>query len=171
MVNVPLTSVSDNICQVSTFQHAFSDFMHIELGMEEVRVEPGEGLSGDEEWIAHAELDEILGLSRVGCHENMVDGVRDDSGSGRIDKCSRKAYYGEGTWWLDRWLQGRPEMVAKDIMKLGHGDKNTLASDLLSIRIVQPRVNKSISPVILTTNIDINVYCLPVKRPWSIGCH
>ena len=149
-------------------EHAFLDFMYMELVMEEVRVEPGEGLSGDEEWIAHTELDEILGLSRVGCHEDMVDGVRDDSGGGRIDKCSRKAYYGEGTWWLDRWLQGRPDTVAKDIMKLGHGDKNTLASDLLSIRIVQPRVNKSISPVILTTNNDINVYCSgPVKRPWS----
>ena len=151
-------------------EHAFLDFMHMELGMEEVKVEPR--FSGDEELVAHAELDEILGLAPDRCHEYMVTEVRDEHGDGgvRIDKCRKEAYYGGGTWWLDRWLEERPEMIATEFRKLGHGDKNTLASNLLSIRIVQPRVKKSMSPspVVLTPNLDINAYCSgPAKRTWS----
>ena len=142
-------------------EHAFLDFLHMELGMDEVRVEPGEGFRGDEEWAAHAELDEILGLSGGRCQDDMGTEVR-------IDKCNREAYYGGGTWWLDRWLQGRPEIIATSARKLSHGEKNTLASELLAIQIVQPREKKSMSPIVLTPNDDINVDCSgPAKRPWS----
>ena len=76
-------------------------------GVDEVMVEP----------------DEMLCLTRERCQEDMVTGVKDDSGGVMNDRCSKGAYYGGGTWWLDRWLLGRSDIVATHVREWDCGGK------------------------------------------------
>ena len=143
-------------------EHAFLDFIGMELGLDEVIVEPGQGFSGKEEWLAHAELEKMLCLIQRGYHEDIVVGVEGDHGGVIEDRCSTGAYYDGGTWWLDRWLLGRSENIATHVSKEGHGKSNAMAADrqtnLLSVRVVQPN-QYNMGMVVTNTSMINKNYC------------
>ena len=61
-------------------EHAFLDFMKMELGLEIVLLEPGTLFTEDEEIKAHAELDSILDCVHRGSQDDMEIGDQDDTG-------------------------------------------------------------------------------------------
>ena len=98
-----------------------------------------------------------------------MTGIKDDSGGVMNDRCSKGAYYGGGTWWLDRWLLGRSDIVVTHVRGWDCRENGTLAVDretnLLTLRIVQPSWNKNIGSGVPTPNIDNDINCSgPGKR-------
>ena len=129
-------------------EHAFLDFMKLEFGLENFKVETGAVFDEDEEMSAHAELDRMLFFVQKESQEDMEVGDQDDPGGVLTDNCNRKAYKDGGTWWLDRWLIGRSDQVATHVSSGGCGKNMAMAvccgsrqPNLLSARIVQPRLS------------------------------
>ena len=58
---------------------------------------------GSVEFEAHDELDSILDSMKIQ-DDRKQEGYEMEHGTS-TDLCSRKAYYGGGTWWLDRWIR------------------------------------------------------------------
>ena len=59
-----------------------------------------------------------------------------------VDKCNSKAYYGAGTWWIDRWQTRTSENIATPAIKHGHGENEAMAvCSILSEHIVRTSQN------------------------------
>ena len=65
--------------------------------------ETGSGFRWQEEIAAHDELDCILDELSTRKQEGRKDDGQENKPD-TVDLCSRSAYFGKGTWWLDRWL-------------------------------------------------------------------
>ena len=85
-------------------EHAYLDFMEMELGLDNALVVSGSGFECEEEGTAHAEIDSWLDyLQNRSQGEDCGGGDQEDVVGVVVDKYSSVAYYGGGTWWLDRW--------------------------------------------------------------------
>ena len=97
------TSQEDEVME-EIVEHAFLDFMEIDLGMETKMTETP-GFEEDEEMAAHVELDLLLdSLEPSRKNEDRME-TEDEVIDVDDDKCDKTAYCGQGPWLLDRWLR------------------------------------------------------------------
>ena len=108
-------------------EHAYLDFLDLDLGLDFSNMNYGQRFVKDEEKEAHMELDIWLEDHEVsrrqedgGQEERMKLELRIPDG----DLCNSGAYFGEGTWWIDRWVLKMDKGVATDSAKTeGSGKK------------------------------------------------
>ena len=76
------------------------DHMDLNIVIDIGTKESGSGFRGQEESAAHEELDIILEELSTSKQEDRKDGQEKEPAT--VDFCSSSAYFGGGTWWLDR---------------------------------------------------------------------
>jgi hypothetical protein len=189
------TGACTEVVEMEVVEHAFLDFLTLELGLDEVTVEYGTTMFvKDEEKTAHNELDKLIGrLQGVDQDEDQTE-VRDDYTEVRLDNagdqedlCSQDAYYGGGSWWQDRWLPARAGNVSwQPTSVVGHGKNVAVTACSVYEHIVRPKRilcqsnkqtnwqdNFAISDVNFTISDVTNISCAgQLKRKSSLrsGC-
>ena len=114
--DVVMTDQGGEVVEMEVVEHAHLDFLTLELGLDEVHMECGEKFLGNEELIAHEEMDRLLSslqdveqsAEQAGVNEDRV-GVSEDRDGDGIDK---EAYFGAGSWWMDRWIPAKTGNVS-----------------------------------------------------------
>ena len=113
--DVVMTDQGGEVVEMEVVEHAHLDFMTLELGLDEVHyMECGEKFLGNEELIAHEEMDRLLSSlqdveqSDEQAGVNLVRvGVSEDRDGDGIDK---EAYFGAGSWWMVVRASRTPEI-------------------------------------------------------------
>ena len=140
-------------------EHAYLDFMEMELGLDNALVVSGSGFECEEEGTAHAEIDSWLDyLQNRSQGEDCGGGDQEDVVGVLVDKYSSVAYYGGGTWWLDRWRLVTSEKGAKHVKRGGHGKNVAMGvCSILSAHVVRP--SQKSDPAVQCTNMLNNFEC------------
>ena len=99
-------------------EHAHLDFVAMDLDIVLDDLDDGEKFQEGEEELAHMELDTIMvrlcGRGKDDRKQNNLEKTQDD----QEDIFNWMAYYGGGTWWLDRWIT-IPEQIVSNISTTG----------------------------------------------------
>ena len=130
----------DDIVESEVLEHAYLDFLGMDLGIGmNCDNTAGSGFSGQEESEAHEELDSILDSIKPGFKRKQE--VQEMESGTSTDLCNSLAYYGGGTWWLDRWLSRSSACGA--IGNTLHDEPSKLLNkqtnwNIISVHIVRP---------------------------------
>ena len=111
-------------------EHAYLDFMVMELGLESNAVVSDWKFNRKEENISHTELDELWkelsGKSlEVEYHGVLNDMDKEERAGQGEDLCGKDVYFNGGMWWIDRWVRTSGTSVNKFSSKSGPWEKQS----------------------------------------------
>ena len=160
--------------EMEAVEHAYLDFMVMELGLESNTVLSDWMFNRKEENNAHTELDELWkelsGKSlEVEYHGVLNDIDKEERAGHGEDLCDKDAYFNGGMWWIDRWVRTSGTSVNKSAVKVGHGKNKAVGiytEHLLHGHIVRPKSYNVLA--INTTNEIRHIPCTgTLKRRWT----
>ena len=141
-----------DIVEHEVVEHAYLDIMKMELGLDKDCSKVTWSLGYKEEKDAHEELDDWL--------EDLAGSRSQEEGCHGVTKeelCSRKAYYEEGTWFLNRWVEKTSTKCppTNNMIRGKNVAVGICGVSILSVRIVQA-TRKTTNKRLPSENIKLN---------------